>query len=107
MKFPRESETEHVPQPDRHVGVAREVEVDLKGVGRHPDPRQVPGRSVCREDHVGDDTDVVGNEQLLGKADDEVLEAQAELVNGVGSFPELLGDLVVADDRAGDQLGEQ
>ena len=54
VEVAQELEAEHQSEADRHVGVAREIEIDLKGVGDDSDPGNVPHRSVCGEHSVGD-----------------------------------------------------
>ena len=37
------AETQHARQADGHVGIAREVKIDLEGVGNGPDPGKTCG----------------------------------------------------------------
>ena len=102
-----EPEPDHQGQADRHVGVAGEVEEQLERVGDRAQPG-VPHRRVRqRERRVDERRDRVGDQHLLAEARHEPADSAAELLLGVGAVPELLGDHVVADDRAGDELGEQ
>jgi len=43
-----EVEPEHAGEADGHVGVSREVEVELDRVGQHTDPGHARGHSDCR-----------------------------------------------------------
>ena len=60
-----------------------------------------------REDLVGGPGDDVGDQHLLAEPDDESAHAVGEVVDRHHAPRQLIGDVAVADDRAGDQLREQ
>ena len=95
------------PKPHRHVGVAAEVEVDLEGIGQHAHPR-VEGAGIRGVEHgVGDVPAGVGQQDLLGEAENEEGDAGGEALEGVFAEGQLLGQRLVADDRPGHQVGKQ
>ncbi len=102
-------ESEEPAQADRHVRIAREVEVDLKRItekseGGDGGPKLVRGQ---REDRVGGHAERVRHEQLLREADREApnpLGGSLDVDDPVGQ----LGDeVLVADDRSRDQLRKE
>ena len=104
----QELKAQHAPQPHRHVGVAGEVEVDLEGKGQHAQPgpghRQIAGGhgliAVPQHPHI------VGNEDLLSQADHKHLHPGAKLVNGGVPLVDLIAQVLVLDNGAGDELGK-
>jgi hypothetical protein len=104
-----EPDAEHVGQADRHVGVAREVEVDLERVAGHGQPRE-PGVQLGRrdaQDRVGHGGELVGDQQLLRQAAEEATDPVGELVDGERPRLHRPDDVGVADDGPGDQVGEE
>ena len=61
----RQYEPEHETETDRHVGVAAEIEVDLKRVGGHAVPRIERGDRAGAKGHIGDAPAGVGQEHFL------------------------------------------
>ena len=106
VKVFQQVEAENVAQTDGHIAVAREVEVNLqgKGGGVHPDKqyRGLGGAAV----QLHQLTQLVGNEYLFGKADDEPAHAQTGLFHRMGTVLQLTGHVGIANDGAGDQLRE-
>ena len=103
------TESEHASETDRHVGVAGKVEVDLQRIADKAKPR-VPDRELCerhRENPIGRPGDDVRDQHLLGKTDDKPPDPVRQVVDRDPSAGELIGDVAVADDRAGDQLRKQ
>ena len=67
--------------PDGHVGVTREIAIDLQAVGQHRQPRRdrAEGPRVV-EDVIHEERDVVGDEDLLEQADRELPETEKSVV---------------------------
>ena len=105
----RNLEPEHPPQPDRHVRVSGKIEIDLKRVAGHPQPRDGYGEVFHwqGEDGVGRNGQRVRDDHLLAETDDETTNSQHRLSSGEGALCQLPGNLRVADDGAGHQLREQ
>ncbi len=64
-------------------------------------------RQRHREDGVGGRGDDVGDEDLLAEADDEAADAVGEVVDRHRAPRQLIGEIAIPDDRAGDELREQ
>lgn len=104
-----EVEAEEFGEPDGHVRVGREVEIDLEGVGEDSGPSG-KGRQIartCTEGSIGDEAHGVGNEDLFGESKTETGEAERELAEGVLAVAHLMGDDAIPDDGAGDEVREK
>ena len=102
-------ETEHARNADGHIGIGAEVEVDLQQVGERREPRR-RRRHVAQlgaEDGIDGHRQHVGDEHLLRQAHDEALKAHRHPFPSDGAVRQLLVDIVVADDGAGDELREK
>ncbi len=113
VEIERQLDPEHPPEPDRHVGIAREVHVQLQRVGRRrrPRPRRVPwlGRGVEKQ-RVGIARQRVGDDRLLRqpeREDDEADDEVAALHPREVRRAQLRDDLRIMDDRPGEQLREK
>ena len=103
-----ELKAEHIAQTARHVGVAREVEIDLEGIGGDADPCSEHAVLVGMPEHRGGErAHLVGDEHLLSQTDAEQLHALCEAVEGLFAVVELIGYVAVADDGTRDQLRKQ
>ena len=104
----RELKSHHPPQANGHVGVAREVEINLKSVGQCPQPGLVSGQGSgdLIKNKVGLFAQHVGNKHLFGEADDEAKQACQLLIHGIegGTVGELARDFMEAHDRPGNHL---
>ena len=110
LKFSSKPEAEHAREPDRHVGIAGEIEIDLEGEEQHARPglREAKGANVMREDQIRAAGERIGEEQLLHDAEHEARKAHDKVVDvGVRHRLELARDVVIFDDRAGEQLGKE
>ena len=104
----RQAETEDHADGNGHERVAAEVEIDLQGVGHGAGPggHRVQGLAGQGEHPVRHCAQVVGNERLLGQADDEQAQAEADAAGGDAPPHQRLGNGVVADDRSGHHVRE-
>ncbi len=108
----REPEAEHPRQADRHVAVAGEVEVDLDRVRQRADPRA--GRASS-PDGVPNAASATGPTWSAISTFLDSPSAKRGKPSAKSSKPlaarrrtaDLVVDLVVADDRPGDQLREE
>ena len=102
-------EAQHTAQTDGHVGVAREVEVQLEGEGQNAQPCAQGGQFSHGGGQIDipELTDGVGQKHLLCAAHHKALGARGKLVGGVVTVFQLLVQILVLQDGAGDQLGEQ
>ena len=73
VEVPRIIEPHHLAQADGHVRIAREVEVDLEGVGSYA--REATNEAnfggTARQKGVGENAGCVSEEHLLAQADAE------------------------------------
>ena len=102
------AEAEHPAQPDGHVGVSGEIEIDLQceANGAQPCSRGSEPDGWDGEYPVSDGGDVIGDDYLFGRSDDEAPDTISEIFEIDMAFHKLGRNLLVADDRACDQLGE-
>ena len=101
-----EYETEHTAQADGHIGIATEVEVDLKGVGNgaHPGIQHAHrGRVKGQVSHLATG---VGQQHLLGHAHAEKGNPTREQLPRMCAFTQLIRNFLVAHNGAGHQLRE-
>ena len=104
-----EVEAEEFGEADGHVGVGGEVEVDLEGVSEDAGPGDEGGEVAiaCSEGGVGDEAHGIREEDFFGEPEAEAGEAEREFLDGMLPVPHLMGDDAVADDGAGDEVGEE
>ena len=104
----REAEAQHLPEANGHIGVPGEVKIDLEGVAHRPEPGVAgvdpPVDGDHAEDHIHRGPQGVGDQDLLGKAQDEAADALLQLLSRHlpgGNLPLHVG---IADDGPGDEL---
>ena len=115
MEVERQADAEESGGSDRHVRVTGEVEVDLKAVGGGRGPGFTDGHVPFAgggepEESGGDGCEVVGQHDLLEQAGEEDGQADREVHPALGAESaalELRQHLLVVDDGAGDELGEE
>ena len=109
LKFSRKVEAEKPTQPDRHVGIAGEVEVDLQRVAQHAQPCMTAAEFGDRQgkDRVGDGSDAVRDDDLLAEPEAKPVGPVEQGYFVDAAIAKFRSDLPVADDRAGDKLREQ
>ena len=113
IEVQRQAEPEHQRQPDRHVGIAGEIEVDLQRICTGGDPRlgRRQRRADClAEQRIGDHRQRVRQRHLLRHADHEQHEAARQILphrRPARIEPELMDDLVVTDNRPSNELREE
>ena len=100
-------EAEHPAKADGHVGIGGKVEINLKRVGDGAEPRKGHRGGDGGKGGVGDLRDSVGEQHLLGKAEEKAHRARGELGDGLVPLVDLFGDRGVAHDGTGDELGEK
>src|SRR5216684_1236620 len=103
----RNFEAEHATEPDSHVGVAAEVEIDLEGVGGDAKPGVDSVRRFGVEDGVGDCAHGVREQDLFGKSEDENGDTAGKALERVRALGDLFGEDVVADDGSSHEVGKE
>ncbi len=103
----QELEADHPAQADGHVGITGEIEVDLERVSQRAEPGIRRGKRLGIERGIRNPAHRIGQQDLLGKAEDEQGDSGGKLLPGVRAADELIGHRVVADDRPGNELGKE
>ena len=110
VKILQQPETEYPGEANRHVRIAGEVEVDRKCEEDHAGPGldKPQFRRVVREDEIGSAGQRVGEQHLLDDPQHEAGKAEDEIVDmGGRTSLHLAGDVVILDDRAGQELWKE
>src|SRR5205823_6075836 len=82
VEIQRKKDAEHQRYADRHVGIAREIEIELERVGQRADPGLIEGRCVRAEGRRYQRLNAVGEAGLLEQADrknDQATEDQMRM----------------------------
>ena len=103
-----ELKAEHIAQTASHIGIAREVEVNLEGIAEDSDPCAENAvflrirKHGCRER-----AHLVCDEHLFAQSDTKQLYALCKAVEGFAAVLKLIGYVAVADDGSRDELRKQ
>ena len=102
-------EAEHPRQSDSHIGVSAEVEVYLEEVGDSADPGDgdVDLARGGAEHRIGSNRHRIRHKHLLRQAHAKAPETRGHALKRDGTSIELGFDIVVFDDRAGDELRKE
>ena len=99
---------EHFSEPDCHIGIPREIEINLKRVSCCTKPGRCDGKRYAHgKDIVGNHRHVICNEDFLAESINEAHHAVREIVKGFVAMLDLLLDIVIAHDRTCDELREE
>ena len=103
-----EAQTHHRGQANRHIGVAREIKIDLQSVRGQGQPRSEGSGGSNRqdEDRVNHLRQHVRDQHLFGKAEDEATDAARDLIRVEGWRGQRLGQGAVAHDGTDQQFRE-
>ncbi|MGY3405861.1 hypothetical protein ACVWZV_001974 [Bradyrhizobium sp. GM5.1] len=107
MKIDRQEDAEHQRYPDRHVGIAGKVEIELERVGECTEPGLIKTRRARIEGERDQRLDAVGKAGLLEQADCEDDEAAQDQMRMrmLGFLPlELRDHVLVVKDWPRDQM---
>ena len=109
VEVPRKLKAQHPAQAHGHVGVAGEIEVDLQGEGDHAQPGARRGELRGGQSLVGvpELPQIVGQQYFLAQTYREGLYAGGKPLHRVVPVVDLISQLLILDDRPGDELGEQ
>ena len=105
----QEMESEHCPQPDRHVRIAGKIIEKLEGICDGPAPcRRVADHSGGRgKNLVGDVSQGVGDNDFLSQPQGKTPYPVNEMVQRFMALFDLLLNVVVFQDRSGNQLRKE
>ena len=107
VEVPGEFKAQHAPEPNSHVGIGGEIEVDLKCVGRNSEPRLDRGGRFRIEHGIGGFPHDIGQENLLGETKYKQSDAGRKLVKRMFAATQLAGDRLVPDNGSGDELRKE
>ena len=102
-------EAKHLSEADGHIAVAAEIKVNLQHIGDGSDPgcRRVKPRDIRCKKRVCHEADGVGNQHLFGETGNKTADSVHDAVHRLSPVLDLLGDIVVFHDGAGDELREE
>ena len=102
----RECKSENMPQPNRHIGISGEVEIQLEGDGNtvRPHKRYRRCTAVILRNQLAQ---YIGNQNLFGKTDGEACKSAAESLKSNVSVLDLVIYVGISYDRACDALMEK
>lgn len=105
----QEVEAEHPAQADGHVAVTGEVEVDLEGIGNGGQPihERAIVFGVAGVDNGRYLGHLVGQKELFSQAHNKSPKAGGQVIHGHASGANFFFHRLIADDGAGDELGEE
>ena len=106
------AEAHHAAHADGHVGIRREVQVDLQAEEQHAQP--VTSRRLSSQAGIADGQQRIGNRSarvgqngLFRQTDAEASHAVVDVVFSRTAFVNLFGNRLVAHNRASDALMEE
>ena len=104
-----EIKAENTAQADGHVAVAAEIKVNLQRVAHCAQPGAAGGELSGGEgkDCVRQEAHLICDQHLFGKAEEKAADAPGDPVGTELPLRQLPGDIPVAHDGAGDQLGKE
>ncbi len=105
-----EMKTEEFAEPDRHIGVAAEIKIDLEGKADRTEPGRQHGHvrsAYAVADFLPKCADGVGEDYLFSETDHKPVQSAVAHEKGVLSCCYLVLNGFVTYYRAGDQLREQ
>jgi len=104
-----EFEAHHPPQADGHIRISGKVKVNLESIGDGAEPgvRSSEVEITEIEDTIGRESHRIGDEHLLAKAETKAIDPGKKFFTRMYSRCELSGDIMITDDRTGDELGEE
>ena len=102
----RENKAEHEAEPDRHVRVTAEVEIDLERVADRAEPRVERADRAGVEGGVRDFSAGIREQDFFREAEHEEGDAAREFVRGEDAMFELIGEKGEFQDRPRDEMRE-
>ena len=102
-----EGEAHHFAQADGHIRVAGEIEIDLEGVHNDAQPGRRHRSFRGFADPGPDLPRRIGQKDFFAHTGGQGAHTGGKQLSGMGAGAKLIVHVLIADDRAGDQLGEQ
>ena len=107
VKVLNEFEAHDPAEADGHIGIAGEVKVDVQGKGDGVHPEEQDGLLVGFPEQLHQQSEIVGDDDLLGKAHEKPPQAEGHVLPAVGAGIQFPGNVHIPDNGTGDELGEQ
>ena len=109
VKVTHKFKAQHPPQPYSHIGITGKIKVDLERKGDDAQPCTCSGELLGRHGLVSipQHSQVIGQEHLLGQSDYKDLHTRGKLLHLVISVVDLVVQVLVFDDGAGDELRKE
>ena len=101
-----EVESEHSAHADRHIGIAREIEINLHCIDDDGIPCSCDGNrgSLRPEELIDDHGEMICENDLFAETDHQAREALAQVEQRGFAVFDLICDCGIADNRSGDEL---
>ena len=106
IKIFRENESEHQAEPDRHVGVTAEIEINLERIRERSEPRVERLNRASVKCRVRDFTARIRQQNLFRHAHHEKRDAPREFIGCKPAIFELIGEERELQNRPGDKMRE-
>ena len=100
------AKTEDPPETDRHIAVARKIEIDLQGIRGGVQPEIQDGFFLRRLEGLHKRAEHVGEQNLFGKPEYKPAHAGRCTLERVDPLRKLRLDVRIPDDRPRDKLRE-
>ena len=109
VEVAQEIKAQHPPQAHSHIGIAREVKIELEGEGQDAQPSPCRGELRCGHGLVGvpEHAEIIGQKDLFRQTHHKDLHTGGKLLRGVGAVLQLIVQVLVLDDGTGDELREE
>ena len=107
VEIPGESEAEDPSQPHRHIAVTGKVKVDMQGKGDGIEPVKQHTFLPGVPENAAQLPKGIGDEHLFAQADEKMECAGGHILPAFLPVLQLPGDVHIADNGAGDELGKQ
>ena len=110
IEVERQTHPEHSGESDGHIGVTREIEIELEAIGKYAAPSDEEAHWFASVEHGrGVFGKIVGYQEFFCQADGEHGDADrkvARMWSVISRYVELGHHLLVMEHRAGDQMGK-
>ena len=101
------AESKQTPEPDRHIGVARKVEIDLQGKGDQRRPSAKGRKPIARNESNKKGSHRIGEQHFFGEPRRKTACARCRARDTVRAMAQGGRHVGIANDRPCDQLGEK
>ena len=114
IEINRQTDTEHAGQTERHVAIARKIEIDLEGIGNRAEPcgfkRHRSASIRMTENQIDDRGDTIRQHDLLEQTDRKQCATDSQIEHQLAAEnrqTELWDRVFLQNDRPCDQLRKE